>query len=176
MLCKLNLNLFKLWESGNILFGLRVAAFNPKATQLQLNSTQSRCHFKRTKASQFEWIHGKLLYYHQHSLNRNSQGNSQLLWLPSSALIDWQKISRQIFSQSVSKQALLADIFPRFVFICIVIGLWDCLVLLWFARRITAISIKNSYESIRTHFNQNGGRFARIEFKERLFKIIKLSM
>lgn len=169
MLCKLNLNLFKLWESGNILFGLRVAAFNPKATQLQLNSTQSRCHFKRTKATQLEWIHGKLLYYHQRSLNRNFQGNSRLLWLSSSALIDWQKISRQIFSQSVSKQALLAGIFPRFVFMCIVIGWLHCMVLLWFARRVTAVSIKNSYESIRTHFNQNGGRFARIEFKETAF-------
>lgn len=152
MLCKLNLNLFKLWESGNILFGLRVSAFNPKATQLQLNSTQSRCHFKRTKETQFEWIHGKLLYYHQRSLNRNFQGNSRLLWLPSFALIGWQKISRQIFSQSVSKQALLPGIFPRFVFTCIVIGLWDCMVLLWFARRITAVSISNSYESNKNTF------------------------
>lgn len=149
MLCKLNLKLFKLWESGNILFGLRVSAFNPKATQLQHNSTQSRCHFKRT---QFEWIHGKLLYYRQRSLNRNSQGNSQLLWLPSFALIGWQKISRQIFSQSVSKQALLPGIFPRFVFMCIVIGLLACMVLLWFARRITAGSISNSYESNKNTF------------------------
>lgn len=122
MLCKLNLNLFKLWESGNILVGLRVAAL----TQKQLN-----CNLTTRKVAAI------LRYQKQHSLNEYMENSCIIInavWIgifkeiPSSALIDWQKISRQIFSQSVSKLALLAGIFPHFVFMCIVIGLLDCLV------------------------------------------------